>query len=38
MRDDQSRLFFMHFRANDDVAKLAQGLSGALGKVDPAAR
>ena len=30
MLDDEPRLFFMHFWANDDAAKLAQGLSAAL--------
>jgi hypothetical protein len=33
MLDDQPRLFFMHFWANDDVGKLAQGLRSALDKV-----
>ena len=28
------RLFFMHFRANDDVGKLAKGLRSALDKVN----
>lgn len=28
--DDQPRLYFMHFWANDDAAKLAQGLKAAL--------
>ena len=30
MLDDQPRLFFMHFWANDDAQKLAQGLKAAL--------
>ena len=30
MLDDEPRLFFMHFWANDDVAKLAKGLRAAL--------
>src|SRR5947208_7956635 len=34
MLDDEPRLFFMHFWANDDVAKLAQGLRAALDKVE----
>jgi biotin operon repressor len=33
MLDDQPRMFFMHFWANDDAAKLAQGLRAALDKV-----
>jgi uncharacterized protein DUF1259 len=33
MLDEQPRLFFMHFWANDDAAKLARGLKAALGKV-----
>ncbi|MGH8515746.1 MAG: DUF1259 domain-containing protein, partial [Gammaproteobacteria bacterium] len=33
MLDDQPRLFFMHFWANDDVQKLAIGLRAALDKV-----
>ena len=32
MLDDQPRLFFMHFWANDDAAKLAKGLRDALDK------
>ena len=36
MLDDQPRLFFMHFWANDDAAKLAQGLRSALDKVNVA--
>jgi hypothetical protein len=34
MLDDQPRLFFMHFWANDDAQKLAKGLRAALDKVD----
>jgi Domain of Unknown Function (DUF1259) len=34
MLDDQPRLFFMHFWANDDAAKLAKGLRDALDKVN----
>ena len=30
MLDEQPRLFFMHFWANDDVMKLAKGLRAAL--------
>jgi len=33
MLDDQPRLFFMHFWAHDDAAKLAQGLKAALAHV-----
>jgi Domain of Unknown Function (DUF1259) len=33
MLDDQPRLFFMHFWANDDAEKLAKGLGAALDKV-----
>ena len=33
MLDEQPRLFFMHFWANDDAQKLADGLKAALGKV-----
>ena len=33
MLDDDPRLFFMHFWANDDASKLAQGLRAALDKV-----
>jgi hypothetical protein len=32
MLDEQPRLFFMHFWANDDVVKLAKGLRAALDK------
>ena len=34
MLDDQPRLFFMHFWANDDAAKLAKGLRAALDQVN----
>ena len=34
MLDDQPRLFFMHFWANDDASKLAKGLRAALDKVN----
>ena len=30
MLNDEPRLFFMHFWANDDAAKLARGLRAAL--------
>jgi Domain of Unknown Function (DUF1259) len=30
MLDEQPRLFFIHFWANDDAAKLAKGLQAAL--------
>jgi hypothetical protein len=33
MLDEQPRLFFMHFWANDDAAKLAKGLRSALDKM-----
>jgi hypothetical protein len=33
MLDEQPRLFFMHFWANDDALKLAKGLRTALDKV-----
>lgn len=33
MLDDQPRLFFLHFWANDDAGKLAKGLKAALEKV-----
>ena len=36
MLDDQPRLFFMHFWANDDAEKLAKGLRAALDKVNVA--
>jgi Domain of Unknown Function (DUF1259) len=32
MLDEQPRLYFMHFWANDDAVKLAKGLRGALDK------
>lgn len=32
MLDEQPRLFFMHFSANDDAVKLAEGLRAALDK------
>ena len=38
MLDDQPRLFFMHFWANDDTSKLAKGLRAALDKVNIARR
>jgi hypothetical protein len=34
MLEDQPRLFFMHFWANDDAEKLARGLKAALARVD----
>jgi Domain of Unknown Function (DUF1259) len=34
MLDDEPRLFFMHFWANDDVVKLATGLKAALDKIN----
>jgi hypothetical protein len=34
MLDEQPRLFYMHFWANDDAQKLAKGLRAALDKVD----
>jgi hypothetical protein len=34
MLNDQPHLFFMHFWANDDAGKLAQGLRAALDKVN----
>ncbi|HEY2026413.1 MAG TPA: DUF1259 domain-containing protein, partial [Gemmatimonadaceae bacterium] len=34
MLDEEPRLFFMHFWANDDAVKLARGLRGALDKMD----
>jgi biotin operon repressor len=36
MLDDQPRLFFMHFWANDDAQKLAKGLRAALDKMNVA--
>jgi Domain of Unknown Function (DUF1259) len=34
MLDDEPRLFFMHFWANDELAKLAAGLRATLHKID----
>jgi hypothetical protein len=34
MLDEQPRVFFLHFWANDDALKLAKGLRAALDKVD----
>jgi hypothetical protein len=34
MLDEEPRVFFLHFWANDDAQKLAQGLRAALDKVD----
>ena len=36
MLDDEPRLFFMHFWANDDAKKLAEGLKAVLGLVNVA--
>jgi hypothetical protein len=36
MLEDEPRLFFMHFWANDDAAKLAKGLRDALDKINVA--
>jgi len=36
MLDEEPRLFFMHFWANDDAVKLAQGLRAALDKTNSA--
>jgi hypothetical protein len=33
MLDEQPRLFFVHFWANDDAVKLAKGLQAALAKI-----
>ena len=33
MLDEQPRLYFMHFWANDDAIKLAKGLRAALDKM-----
>jgi uncharacterized protein DUF1259 len=33
MLEEQSRLFFVHFWANDDAIKLAKGLQAALSKM-----
>ena len=38
MLDEQPRLYFMHFWANDDATKLARGLRAALDRMAPAAR
>ncbi|WP_292531896.1 DUF1259 domain-containing protein, partial [Methylocystis sp.] len=38
MLDDEPRLFFVHFWANDDAVKLARGLRAALDTVHVAAR
>lgn len=37
MLDDEPRLFFMHFWANEDAQKLARGIAAALGHVAVAA-
>jgi hypothetical protein len=34
MLDEEPRLFFMHFWANDNAAKLARGLRAALDKTN----
>src|SRR5215468_2306382 len=34
MLDDQPHLYFMHFWANDDARRLAEGLKAALAKID----
>jgi hypothetical protein len=34
MLNDEPRLFFMHFWANDDAAKLARGLRAALDRMN----
>ena len=36
MLDDQPRLYFMHFWANEDAVRLAQGLKAALAQVNTA--
>jgi hypothetical protein len=36
MLEEQPRLFFMHFWANDDAEKLAKGLRAALDKMNVA--
>jgi hypothetical protein len=36
MLDDEPRLFFMHFWANDDAVKLARGVRAALDKMNTA--
>jgi hypothetical protein len=33
MLDEQPRLFFLHFWANDDAVRLAKGLRAALDKI-----
>jgi len=38
MLNDQPRLFFMHFWANEDTRKLATGLKAALAQVNVAAK
>lgn len=38
MLNDEPRLFFVHFWANDDAVKLARGLRAALDTVHVAAR
>jgi hypothetical protein len=38
MVHEEPRLFFMHFWANDDAAKLASGLRAALDRVALAGR
>ena len=34
MLDDEPHLFFMHFWANDDAKKLAEGLKAALAQIN----
>ena len=34
MLDDQPHLYFMHFWANDDTKKLAEGLKAALARIN----
>jgi hypothetical protein len=34
MLDDQPHLYFMHFWANDDARKLAEGLKAALAQIN----
>ena len=34
MLDDEPRMFFMHFWANDDPMKLAMGVRAALDKIN----
>jgi hypothetical protein len=36
MLNDQPRLFFVHFRANDDVRKLSAGLKSAIANINVA--